>query len=73
MLNVAKLSQAIGQVVVVKSDLGLVRCVVSDVRKVWNRVDLLVRVDQPGIDGETWVSMDRVSHPSPAVRDLATA
>lgn len=69
-MNVLDLSRAIGAVVSVSFPVGECRtdgkvstsvgvfCVVKDVRKVWNRVDLLV-VPESGTGGE-WVSLERV-------------
>lgn len=58
MLNVAKLSQALGTRVLVRFGSVSVWAVVNDVRKVWNRVDLLIQPESG--EGEEWVSMDRV-------------
>ena len=61
-MNVLKLSQAIGARVLVSFPVASgsvgVYCVVEDVRKVWDRVDLLVRPELG--TGSGWVSMQRV-------------
>ena len=62
-MNVRKMSEAIGQTVLVSSDIGGVYCKVLDVRKVWDRVDLLV--SPVSGKGETWVSMSRVKMSAP--------
>lgn len=58
MLNVAKLSQALGTRVLVRFGNVSVWAVVRDVRKAWSRVDLLVSPESG--EGEEWVSMERV-------------
>lgn len=57
-INVRKLSEAIGQTILVSTDIGGVYCEVLDVRKVWNRIDLLVKPVSG--TGDRWISMDRV-------------
>lgn len=71
-MNVRKMNEAIGQTVLVSGFCGGVYCTVVDVRKVWNRVDLLVR--PVAGHGEQWVSMDRVERTNSGVCcfDLAT-
>jgi hypothetical protein len=61
MLNVAQMSKAIGCRVLVTFGSVKVYCTVRDVRKVWNRVDLLVSPDAG--EGSEWVSMSRLNYP----------
>ena len=59
-MNVKQLSQAIGHTVLVDTGMGDIRvhAIVKDVRKVWNRIDLLVAPESG--KGEAWVSLERV-------------
>lgn len=58
MLNVARLSTALGTRVLARFGGVRVWVIVEDVRKVWNRVDLLVRPESG--EGSEWISMDRL-------------
>jgi len=66
-MNVRKLSQAIGARVLVSFPLATgsvsVYANVEDVRKVWNRVDLLISPESGS--GSGWVSLDRVERRGP--------
>jgi hypothetical protein len=80
-MNVRKLSQAIGARVLVTFPVGSgslksngyigVYCLVRDVRKVYDRVDLLVMPESG--TGEGWVSMTRVERTNDGVCDFALA
>jgi hypothetical protein len=74
MMNVRKMSEAIGQTVLVSTDVGGVYCIVDDVRKVWDRVDLLVRPVSGSDKQGKWVSLSRVERNTNGVCcfDLAT-
>lgn len=61
-MNVRELSKAIGARVLVSFDVSGgsvgVYCVVEDVRKVWDRIDLMVRPESG--KGSAWVSLTRI-------------
>jgi len=72
-LNVRKLSEAIGARVLVSFPVSSgsvgVYCIVQDVRKVWDRVDLLIR-PEAGSGSAGWVSMSRVERTNAGVCDF---
>lgn len=71
-MNVRTLSQAINARVLVSfptsSGSLSVYCIVTDVRKVWDRIDLLVRPESGS--GEGWVSLTRVERTNAGVCDF---
>jgi len=68
-MNVLKLSQAIGARVLVSMPIAsgsiAVYAIVRDVRKVWNRVDLMIEPEAG--TGQGWVSLERVERTNDGV------
>lgn len=74
-MNVRKLSQAINARVLMSVPLSSgslsIFAIVEDVRKVYDRVDLLVRPESG--EGAGWVSLTRLKHTPEGVCDFSVA